>query len=137
MILEPKYRFFKQRLLAMKLNEVIDKHPINLEHFAAVKSSIEQQGLLLPMLVDHKKHIISGSHRLKVLKAMQLASHSLFYQAKNKDESFFFHAFIKQVHEQHEQGVVDSSLQFLFNKKLKPHTMKVQYLFSEPMSKLV
>jgi len=135
MIIHPKYKFFSQRLVLLRLSDVIDKHPRNMSHFDKIQHSIQKHGLLCPMVVDHKKHVVSGSHRLKVLKVSGLGTHSLFYKAQNHNEVLFFDQLNKTIFQQHKAGQVDNNLQFLFSPTMRPYTIKVQYLFAEPTKK--
>ena len=135
MIIHPKYKFFSQRLVLLRLSDVIDKHPRNMSHFDKIQHSIQKHGLLCPMIVDHKKHVVSGSHRLKVLKIARMGSHSLFYRAQNQNEILFFDRLNQAIFQQHKAGQVDSTLQFLFNAEMRSYTVPVQYLFAEPVQK--
>ena len=135
MILQPQYRFFNERLVLLKLSDIYDRHPVNTTHMHKVRKSIHKVGLLLPMVVDHKKHIMSGSHRLKVIREMGQHRQSLFYVARTPEEIKFFDALCKAVYQQHKLGQVDPNLQFMFEGKNLAFTQKVLYLFEIPKTK--
>lgn len=135
MILQPRYRFFNERLVLLNLSDIYDRHMVNTIHMHKVRKSIHKVGLLLPMVVDHKKHIVSGSHRFKVIREMAQHRQSLFYVARTVEEIKFFDALCKAVYQQHELGKVDPTLQFMFKGEFLRHSLAVQHLFTAPRSK--
>lgn len=135
MILQPRYRFFNERLVLLNLSDIHDRHPVNSDHMDKVRKSIHKVGLLLPMVVDHKKHIMSGSHRFKVIRELGQHRQSLFYVARTTEEIKFFDALCKAVYQQHKLGTVDHTLQFMFEGEYLRHTKAVQHLFKTPRTK--
>ena len=135
MILQPRYRFFNERLVVLNLSDIYDRHLVNAVHMDRVRRSIHKQGLLLPMVVDHKKHIVSGSHRLKAIRELGQHRQSLFYLARTTEEIKFFDALCKAVYQQHKLGTVDHTLQFMFEGEYLRHTRAVQHLFRAPRTK--
>jgi hypothetical protein len=135
MILLPRYRFFNERLVVLNLSDIYDRHPVNITHMDQVRRSIQKQGLLLPMVVDHKKHVISGSHRYKVIREMAQHRQSLFYVAHTPEESRFFDALCKAVYQQHKLGTVDHTLQFMFEGDSLRHSLAVKHLFQAAHTK--
>jgi hypothetical protein len=135
MILQPQYRFFNERLVLLKLSDIHDRHPVDPTHMNKVRKSIHKVGLLLPMVVDHKKHIMSGSHRLKVIREMGQHRQSLFYVAHTPEESRFFDALCKAVYQQHKLGTVDHTLQFMFEREYLRHSLAVKHLFQAAHTK--
>jgi hypothetical protein len=121
--------------MLLNLSDIYDRHPINAVHMDQVRRSIQKQGLLLPMVVDHKKHIMSGSHRLKVIRELRQHKQSLFYVARTPEEIKFFDALCKAVYQQHKLGTVDHTLQFMFEGVYLRHTRAVQHLFQAPRTK--
>jgi hypothetical protein len=119
----------------MNLSDIYDRHPVNTDHMNQVRRSMLKQGLLLPMVVDHKKHIVSGSHRLKVIRELRQHRQSLFYVARTPEEIKFFDALCKAVYQQHKLGTVDHTLQFMFEGEYLRHTRAVQHLFQAPRAK--
>jgi hypothetical protein len=135
MILQPRYRFFNERLVLLNLSDIYDRHPVNPDHMHRVRKSILKLGLLLPMVVDHKRHIVSGSHRLKVIREMGQYRQSLCYVARTPEEIRFFDSLCKAVYRQHKLGTVDHTLQFMFEGENLRHTRAAQHLLRAPRAK--
>ena len=123
--------------MVLNLSDIHDSHPVNTNHMDQVRHSILKQGLLLPMVVDHKKHIMSGSHRFKVIRKIGQHRQSLFYVARTPEEIKFFDALCKAVYQQHQLGTVDPTLQFMFEGEYLRHTKVVQHLFTAPRTKYI
>jgi len=135
MILQPQYRFFNERLVLLKLSDIHDRHPVNTTHMDKVRKSMHKVGLLLPMVIDHKKHLVCGSHRFKVIREMRQHNQSLFYLARTPEEIKFFDALCKAVYQHHKLGTVDATLQFMFEGDNLKITQAVQHLFTAPRTK--
>ena len=89
------------------------------------------------MVVDQKKHIVSGSHRLKLIREIGQYQQSLFYVARTLEEIKFFDALCKAVYHQHQQGPVDPTLQFMFKAEYLRLSLNVQHLFTAPRTKYI
>ena len=135
LMLLPRYRFFNERLVVTNLADIYDRHPVNINHMDRVRRSIHKQGLLLPMVLDHKKHIVSGSHRFKVIKELGQHRQTVCYVARSIEEIRFFDALCKAVYQQHKLGTVDHTLQFMFEGECLRHTRAVPHIFTAPHSK--
>ncbi len=131
MLISPKYKLFPQRLRVYPFNQIQDRHPVDSLFEPQLKEAVLQEGLLCPMVLNHKKHLISGSHRYKILRELNYSS-SEFYLALSRDEERFFTQLNVTVWQLHQQRQVPTDAQFLFEGQMKAFTVKCQHLFTVP-----
>jgi len=93
-----------------------------------------KDGLLCPMVLNHKKHLISGSHRYKILKELNYRS-SEFYLAQTRDEEQFFTHLNVTVWQLHQQHRTPKNFKFLFEGTIKKYVVKCQHLFTVPIER--
>jgi hypothetical protein len=134
MFISPKYKFFPQRLRVYPFNQIQDQHPMDSLFEPQLKEAVLKEGLLCPMVLNHKKHLVSGSHRYKILKELNYRS-SEFYLAQNRDEEKFFTHLNVTVWQLHLQHKTPKDFKFLFEGTMKPLAVKCQHLFTVPINR--
>ena len=95
-----------------------------------LKDTFEEEGMLVPVVIDKNNLLIEGSKRLQFFK--NKGSHILAYKADNEDEEKFFQALNKKCIELHPNIF---SMEFLFEKDMREYTLKVLPLLQEGIIK--
>ena len=101
----------------------------------SVRQSMQQEGLLCPMVVDWNNDVRNGANRFAVLKKGKLADGSLFYKARSPEEVNFFGRLNVEVWKLHMEQKNVYDFEFLFKGKMKKYTDKCPHLFTENILK--
>jgi disulfide oxidoreductase YuzD len=123
-VIWPLYRIFKERLELIKFEDIKIIHGTHNEFKATVRSDIEKNGLLCPLVVDKDLNLRNGNHRFKVIKKHGDAS--IFYKAQTDEEVNFLSRVNVAVWEMHPEV---NDLSFCFEGKMKKYTEKCLHLF--------
>jgi len=126
-VIWPLYMIFKHRIELKKFDDIKIVHGTHAEFKQTVRSDIEKQGLLCPMVVDKDLQLRNGNHRFKILRKHGDAS--LFYVAKSDEEVNFFSRLNVLTWELHPD--VTQLMEKLWQGKMKKYTEKVPHLFTE------
>jgi hypothetical protein len=125
----PTYMIFKERLVLKKFDDIKIVHGTHVEFKQTVRSDMEKNGLLCPMVIDEKDQLRNGNHRFKILKKGNHADGSFFYKAKSPEEVMFFSRLNVLTWELHPD--VTQLMEKLWQGKMKKYTEKVTHLFTE------
>ena len=125
----PTYMIFKERLILKKFDDIKIVHGTHVEFKQTVRSDMEKNGLLCPMVIDEKDQLRNGNHRFKILKKGNHADGSFFYKAKSPEEVMFFSRLNVLTWELHPD--VTQLMEKLWQGKMKKYTEKVTHLFTE------
>jgi hypothetical protein len=123
----PLYTIFKDRLELRKFEDLKMIHGTHAEFKATVRSDIEKNGLLCPIVIDLKNEIRNGNHRFKSIRKHGDAS--FFYVAKTDQEVNFFSRLNVLCWELHPD--MKQLMDKLWQGKMKKYTEKVPHLFTE------
>ena len=123
----PLYTIFKHRLELRKFEDLKMIHGTHAEFKATVRSDIEKNGLLCPIVIDLKNEIRNGNHRFKSIRKHGDAS--FFYVAKTDQEVNFFSRLNVLTWELHPD--MSNIMDKLWEGKMKKYTEKVPHLFTE------
>ena len=126
-VIWPLYMIFKHRLEIKKFDDIKIIHNTHAEFKQTIRSDIENQGLLCPLVVDEQLQLRNGNHRFKAIKKHGDAS--LFYVAKSDEEVNFFSRLNVLTWELHPD--VSQLMEKLWQGKMKKYTEKVPHLFKE------
>ncbi len=126
-VIWPLYRIFKDRLELLKFEDIKIVHGVHPDFKQTVRSDIESNGLLCPMVVDDELRLRNGNHRFKILKKHGDAS--FFYKARDKAEIHFFSRLNVLCWELHPD--MSKLMEKLWEGKIKKYTEKVTHLFTE------
>ena len=126
----PWYKLFKHRLHHIDVNHIILIPNVPVMVDEDLKDTFEEEGMLVPVVIDKNNLLIEGSKRLQFFK--NKGSHILAYKADNEDEEQFFQALNKKCIELHPNIF---SMEFLFEKDMREYTLKVLPLLQEGIIK--
>ena len=125
-VIHPWYKIFNSKLRLVKFDEIKIVHGSHNEFKQTIKNSIEQNGLLCPMVLDQDYVLHNGNHRFKVLK--KLGDASLFYVANYDAVVNFLSRLNVKVWEMHPEV---NDLGFCFEGKMRKYTEKCLHLFTD------
>lgn len=126
-VIWPLYMVFKERLQIKKFEDIKIIHNTHVEFKATVRSDIEKNGLLCPLVVDDKMQLRNGNHRFKAIK--KFGDASFFYVARSDQEVNFFSRLNVLCWELHPD--MTQLMEKLWQGKMKKYTEKVPHLFTE------
>ena len=134
-IVHPYYQLFPMRIELLWFEDVKQIHTPHNDFKQSVRQSMQQEGLLCPMVVDWNNDIRNGANRFAVLKKGKLADGSLFYKARSPEEVNFFGRLNVEVWKLHLEQKNVYDFEFLFKGKMKKYTDKCPHLFTENILK--
>ena len=126
-VIWPLYMIFKNRIEVKKFDDIKIIHGTHVEFKQTIRSDIENQGLLCPMVVDEQLQLRNGNHRFKAIK--KHGDGSLFYVAKSDDEVNFFSRLNVLTWESHPD--MTNFMEKLWQGKMKKYSEKVPHIFKE------
>ena len=126
-VIWPLYMIFKNRLQIKKFEDIKIIHNTHAEFKATIRSDIENQGLLCPMVVDEELQLRNGNHRFKALR--KHGDGSFFYVAKSDEEVNFFSRLNVLTWEMHPD--VTELMDKLWQGKMKKYSEKVPHIFQQ------
>ena len=125
----PWYMVFKERLVLKKFDDIKIVHGTHADFKKTVRSDLEKNGLLCPMVIDENDQLRNGNHRFKILKKGDYADASFFYKARSPEEVMFFSRLNVLCWELHPD--MSKLMEKLWQGKMKKYTEKVTHLFTE------
>ena len=134
-IVHPYYQLFPMRIELLWFEDVKQIHTPHNDFKQSIRQSMQQEGLLCPMVVDWNNDIRNGANRFAVLKKGKLADGSLFYKARSPEEVNFFGRLNVEVWKLHLEQKNVYDFEFLFKGKMKKYTDKCPHLFTENILK--
>ena len=134
-IVHPYYQLFPMRIELLWFEDVKQIHTPHNDFKQSVRQSMQQEGLLCPMVVDWNNDVRNGANRFAVLKKGKLADGSLFYKARSPEEVNFFGRLNVEVWKLHMEQKNVYDFEFLFKGKMKKYTDKCPHLFTENILK--
>ena len=134
-IVHPYYQLFPMRLELLWFEDVKQIHTPHNDFKQSVRQSMQQEGLLCPMVVDWNNDVRNGANRFAVLKKGKLADGSLFYKARSPEEVNFFGRLNVEVWKLNMEQKNVYDFEFLFKGKMKKYTDKCPHLFTENILK--
>jgi len=104
------------------------------EFYITVRTSIHKEGLLFPLVLDAQMLLLSGNHRLKMIR--QFGHGTLAYVAQKREEgNFLARTNVRGFEIHNEKGLIED-YQFMFEGKMRKYTDKVMHLFTEGVRRL-
>ena len=125
----PTYMIFKERLILKKFDDIKIVHGTHNDFKQTIRTDMEKDGLLCPMVIDENDQLRNGNHRFKILKKGNHADGSFFYKARSPEEVMFFSRLNVLTWELHPD--VTQLMEKLWQGKMKKYTEKVTHLFTE------
>ena len=125
--IHPWFQIFKTRLVHIALDKITMIPNVVINVTEEEKKHFEKDGLLTPIVIDENNLLIDGAKRLTYFR--NKADDTIAYKAKNVDEENFFKALNGKCDDIHPNPIL--SMEFLFEKDMREHTLKVLPLFKE------
>ena len=133
-VIHPWYQLFKHRLELVWFKDIRVGTGSHYEFYIKIRDSINQEGLLCPLVLNSEGWLINGHHRLKAIR--RFGHGTLCYQAKTRDEgTFLSHMNVAAWNIHIAKGNIENN-QFMFEGKMRKFTEKVYHLFTENMRRL-
>ena len=136
-IVHPLYQLFPSRLKLVYFDDVKAIHGAHNDFKISIRSDMEKNGLLCPMVLDSNNNLVNGTHRFKILSKNKLADASLFYTSKDDNELNFLSRLNVEVWKLHSANTPPSDFEFLFKKPMLKHTERCMPLLNEGVIKTI